>query len=90
MKNSLDDETYMALAHRWADKGYGEGGCPIGGSSSDGVVNANGQVFNTMAGSQTVHPGLYVVDGSIIPGPLAVNPTLTIVSTALRIAASIP
>jgi cholesterol oxidase len=65
------------------------GGCPIGGSSSDGVVNANGQVFNTMAGAQTVHPGLYVADGSIIPGPLAVNPTLTIVSTALRIAASI-
>src|SRR5216684_257656 len=65
------------------------GGCPIGGSSSDGVVNANGQVFNTVAGAQTVHPGLYVADGSIIPGPLAVNPTLTIVSTALRIAASI-
>src|SRR5207247_8893401 len=46
------------------------GGCPIGGSSSDGVVNANGQVFNTAAGAQTVHPGLYVADGSVIPGPL--------------------
>ncbi len=56
------------------------GGCP----------NANGQVFNTAAGAETVHPGLYVADGSIIPGPLAVNPTLTIVSAALRIAASIP
>jgi cholesterol oxidase len=66
------------------------GGCPMGGSSTDGVVNSNGQVFNTMAGSQTVHPGLYVADGSIIPGPLAVNPTLTIVSAALRIAASLP
>jgi len=66
------------------------GGCPIGGSSTDGVVNASGQVFNTMTGAQTVHPGLYVADGSIIPGPLAVNPTLTIVSTALRIAAGIP
>ena len=55
------------------------GGCPIGGSSTDGVVNAKGQVFNTMAGGQTVHPGLYVADRSIIPGPLAVKPTLTIV-----------
>src|SRR5262249_17017657 len=66
------------------------GGCPIGGSSTDGVVNANGQVFNTAAGAQTVNAGLYVADGSIIRGPLAVNPTLTIVSAALRIAASIP
>ena len=66
------------------------GGCPIGGSSTDGVVNASGQVFDTLTGAQTVHPGLYVADGSIIPGPLAVNPTLTIVSAALRIAAGIP
>jgi cholesterol oxidase len=66
------------------------GGCPIGGSSTDGVVNAKGQVFNTQSGAQTVHAGLYVADGSIIPGPLAVNPTLTIVSAALRIAAGIP
>lgn len=65
------------------------GGCPIGGSSSDGVVNANGQVYNTKSGGETVNAGLYVSDGSIIPGALAVNPTLTIVSIALRVAASI-
>jgi cholesterol oxidase len=65
------------------------GGCPIGGSSSDGVVNANGQVFNTTSGGQSVNNGLYVADGSIVPGSLAVNPTLTIVSIALRVAASI-
>jgi cholesterol oxidase len=62
------------------------GGCPIGGSSSDGVVNANGQVYNTRSAGQTVNQGLYVADGSIIPGPLAVNPTLTIVAMALRVA----
>jgi len=65
------------------------GGCPIGGSSSDGVVNGNGQVFDTNTGGQSVHQGLYVTDASIVPGPLAVNPTLTIVSMALRAAASI-
>ena len=65
------------------------GGCPIGGSSTDGVVNAQGQVFDTVAGGQTVHAGLFVADGSIVPGPLAVNPTLTIVSLAMRVAAAI-
>ena len=65
------------------------GGCPIGESSSDGVVNAKGQVYNTKNGAQTINAGLYVADGSIIPGPLAVNPTLTIVSMALRVAAAL-
>jgi choline dehydrogenase-like flavoprotein len=66
------------------------GGCPIGGSSTDGVVNATGQVYDTTGGGQSVHAGLYVADASIVPGALAVNPTLTIVSMALRVAASIP
>ena len=65
------------------------GGCPIGGSSTDGVVNANGQVYNTKSGGQTVHDGLYVLDASIIPGAVAVNPTLTIVSMVARAVASI-
>jgi cholesterol oxidase len=66
------------------------GGCPMGGSSTDGVVDSKGGVFNTSSGAQTVHSGLYVADGSTIPGPLAANPTLTIVSQALRVAAAIP
>jgi choline dehydrogenase-like flavoprotein len=65
------------------------GGCPIGGSSTDGVVNSNGQVYNTHTDAQSVHEGLYVTDASIIPGALGVNPTLSIVSMALRAAASI-
>lgn len=66
------------------------GGCPIGGSSTGGVVNENGQVYNTKTGGQGVYPGLFFADGSMIPGPLAVNPTLTIVSMALRVAAALP
>jgi len=65
------------------------GGCPIGGSSTDGVVNSNGQVYNTTAGAETVYDGLYVLDASIIPGAVAVNPTLSIVSMAARAAKSI-
>ena len=66
------------------------GGCPVGASSTDGVVNANGQVYNTISGGQTVNPGLYVADGSIVPGALAVNPTLTIVGMVNRIATNMP
>jgi cholesterol oxidase len=66
------------------------GGCPLGASSTDGVVNANGQVYNTKSGGQTVNPGLYVADGSIVPGALAVNPTLTIVAMVNKIATNIP
>ncbi len=66
------------------------GGCPMGRTSDDGVVNTQGQVFNTQSGANTVYDGLYVADASVIPGPLAVNPTLTIVAYALKIAAAIP
>jgi hypothetical protein len=64
------------------------GGCPMGPTSTEGVVDATGRVFDTSRGSQTTHPGLYVTDASIIPGPLAVQPTLTIVALALKAAAA--
>lgn len=66
------------------------GGCPIGNSSADGAVNLQGQLFNPAKGPTAVHDGLYVADASVIPGPLAVNPTLTIVALAKKIAAAIP
>ncbi len=62
------------------------GGCRMGHSSSDGVVDQHGRVFNTQRGAETVHAGLYIMDASIIPGPLAVNPTLSIVAFSLKIA----
>jgi len=62
------------------------GGCPIAPTSFDGVVDELGRVFdgNKPAGSKDVYPGLYVVDGSAIPGALAINPTLTIAAQALK------
>lgn len=62
------------------------GGCPIAPTSFDGVVDELGRVFdgNKPAGSMDVYPGLYVVDGSAIPGALAINPTLTIAAQALK------
>ncbi len=62
------------------------GGCPIAPTSFDGVVDELGRVFdaNKPAGSKDVYPGLFVVDGSTIPGALAINPTLTIAAQALK------
>ncbi len=50
------------------------GGCPIGHNAEEGVVDSNFQVFN--------YPGLYVVDGSIVPANPGVNPSLTITALA--------
>jgi len=50
------------------------GGAPIGGNAEEGVVNENFEVHN--------YPGLYIVDGSIMPANPGVNPSLTITALA--------
>ena len=50
------------------------GGCPIGRGAAEGVVDAEFQVHN--------YPGLYVIDGSIMPANPGVNPSLTITALA--------
>ena len=54
------------------------GGCPMGDDPRHSVVNNKGQVWG--------YPGLYVVDGSVIPTALAVNPSLTISALSERAA----
>ena len=59
------------------------GGCPMGEDATTGVVNSFGQVFRGRSG-KNVYENLYVIDGSIIPSPLGVNPSLTISALAFR------
>jgi len=50
------------------------GGVPMGRSAAEGVVDEDFQVFH--------YPGIYVIDGSIMPGNPGVNPSLTITALA--------
>jgi cholesterol oxidase len=58
------------------------GGCPMGRSADDGVIDAHNRVFN--------YAGMYVVDGSMIPANLGVNPSLTITAMAERAMHHVP
>jgi cholesterol oxidase len=62
------------------------GGCRIGATSEDGVVDAHGRVYDgsVPAGSTEVHPGLFIVDASVFPGAVVAHPTLTIMAQALK------
>jgi choline dehydrogenase-like flavoprotein len=50
----------------------------MGASAASAVVNADGLCFEV--------PNLYIADGSLFPSALSVNPALTIMALALRIA----
>jgi len=52
------------------------GGCAIGSSADEGVIDPYHRVFG--------HPGLSVVDGAAISANLGVNPSLTITAQAER------
>ncbi|NWG35368.1 MAG: GMC family oxidoreductase [Chloroflexi bacterium] len=58
------------------------GGAPIGKNADEGVVDENFQIHN--------YPGLYIIDGSIMPANPGVNPSLTITALAEYAMSKIP
>lgn len=58
------------------------GGVPMGRTAEDGVIDVRCEVFN--------YPGLYVVDGSIMPANPGINPSLTITALAEYAMSQIP
>jgi cholesterol oxidase len=52
------------------------GGCNMGVSRDDGVVDHRGELFG--------YPGLFVLDGAIVPEAVGVNPSRTIAALAER------
>ncbi|MEZ0228603.1 MAG: GMC oxidoreductase [Planctomycetota bacterium] len=58
------------------------GGCAIGHGPQDGVVDKACRVFG--------HEGLWVIDGSVIPANLGVNPSLTITALAEHAMSQVP
>jgi cholesterol oxidase len=58
------------------------GGCGFGRDETEGVVGLNFEAFN--------YPGLYIVDGSVVPANPGVNPSLTITALAEYAMSQIP
>lgn len=54
------------------------GGCGMGASPEEGVVDHRCEVFG--------YPNLYVIDGSVLPRPVGRNPSMTIAAIAERAA----
>ena len=52
------------------------GGCRMADGPDGGVVDTDGRVFG--------HPGLYVLDGAVVPAATGVNPSHTIAAVAER------
>ncbi len=58
------------------------GGAPFGRDADEGVIGLNCEVHN--------YPGLYVVDGSIMPANPGINPSLTITALAEYAMSQVP
>jgi cholesterol oxidase len=80
--NGIPGATFMDSLFNFPITAHLMGGVPLGRDENEGVVDVNFQVHN--------YPGLYVVDGSIMPGNPGVNPSLTITALAEYAMSKIP
>ncbi|MDQ7053314.1 MAG: GMC family oxidoreductase [candidate division KSB1 bacterium] len=68
--NGIPQNTVTDVLFNMSTTAHILGGCPMGRSAEEGVVNERFEVFG--------YPRMYILDGSIIPCNLGVNPSLTI------------
>ena len=68
--NGIPQNTVTDVLFNMSTTAHILGGCPMGRSAEEGVVNDRFEVFG--------YPRMYILDGSIIPCNLGVNPSLTI------------
>ncbi len=63
----------------------------MGDNVENGVVDSYGQVFwkDGSSDKTKVYPDLYVMDGSVLPETVGVNPSMTIAALAFRAAEKI-
>ena len=59
------------------------GGCPMGDDHLQGAVDEFGRVY---ASDGSIHEGLFVADGSMLPTAIGVNPFMTISAVSERVA----
>jgi cholesterol oxidase len=74
--NGIPQSTFNEVLLNKPSTAHILGGCGIGADETRGVIDSSHEVFN--------YPGLYVMDGSVIPANLGVNPSLTITALAER------
>jgi cholesterol oxidase len=58
------------------------GGCHMGTSAANGVINSNHELFG--------YPGIFVTDGAAVSANIGANPSLTITALAERAMSLIP
>jgi choline dehydrogenase-like flavoprotein len=88
--NPFVGEVAGALGSRSIGLSHPLGGCRMGKSAAEGVVDEYGRVFDASKdGERPFHEGLYIADAARIPTALGVNPSLTIAALALRTADTI-
>ncbi len=73
--NFISNPTWSTFNVKHLVTAHPLGGCPMGDDYLEGAVDPFSRVY---AGDGSVHQGLYVTDGSVVPSALGVNPLITI------------
>jgi cholesterol oxidase len=72
--NGIPEASFMDSLFKYPVTAHLMGGVPFSRDDTEGVIGLDFQVHN--------YPGLYVVDGSVMPGNPGLNPSLTITALA--------